>query len=73
LTALALGLAIGLGAVALVGRWLDAARAFTLSALDFAPGLLGISATALIVATVAALLPAWRASRMDVAATLARG
>lgn len=71
--ALALGLALGLGAVALVGGWLDAARAFTLSPAELAPGVFAVAAMALAVATLAAIVPVWRASRMDVAATLARG
>ena len=71
--ALLLGLVVGLGAVALVGRWLAAARAFTLSAAEFAPALATTLLVALAVATLAAVLPAWRASRMHVARTLAQG
>ena len=71
--ALLLGLVVGLGAVDLVGRWLAAARAFTLSAAEFAPALATTLLVALAVATLAAVLPAWRASRMPVARTLAQG
>jgi ABC-type antimicrobial peptide transport system permease subunit len=71
--ALVSGLAIGLGAVAVVGRWLAAARAFTLSASELAPALAVTVLVALAVTTLAAALPAWRASRMDVARTLAQG
>lgn len=71
--ALVSGFAIGLGAVAVVGHWLAAARAFTLSAAEFAPALAATALVALAVTTLAAALPAWRASRMDVARTLAQG
>jgi putative ABC transport system permease protein len=71
--ALVLGLVIGLGAVAVVGHWLAAARAFTLSAAEFVPALGATALVALAVATLAAALPAWRASRMNVASTLAQG
>ena len=71
--ALVSGLAIGLGAVAVVGHWLAAARSFSLSAAEFAPALVANVLVALAVTTLAAALPAWRASRMDVARTLAQG
>lgn len=71
--AMVLGLVIGLGAVAVVGYWLAAARAFTLSAAEFVPALGATALVALAVATLAAALPAWRASRMNVASTLAQG
>jgi putative ABC transport system permease protein len=71
--AMVLGLTIGLGAVAVVGHWLAAARAFTLSAAEFVPALGATALVALAVATLAAALPAWRASRMNVASTLAQG
>jgi putative ABC transport system permease protein len=71
--ALVLGLVIGLGAVAVVGHWLAVARAFTLSAAEFVPALGATALVALAVATLAAALPAWRASRMNVASTLAQG
>ena len=71
--ALLAGLAVGLVGVALVGGWLAQARAFVLSPAALAPELIWIGIVALVVATLAAALPAWRASRMDVAATLARG
>jgi putative ABC transport system permease protein len=73
LVAAVLGLAAGLAAVVLVGQWLSAARAFTLTAADAGPALGAILALAFAVATLAAAVPAWRASRMDVARTLARG
>lgn len=66
------GMIIGLVAVTVVGHWLAQARAFPVAA-NITPELLWICIVALLTATVAALLPAWRASRMDVAQTLARG
>jgi putative ABC transport system permease protein len=73
LVALVAGLALGLAAVALVGNWLAQSRAFVVSPGTFAPELLWIGIVAVASATLAAALPAWRASRMDIAATLARG
>ncbi len=66
------GVLIGLTAVALVGQWLAQARAFPVVAL-VTPELLWIGIVALLTATLAALLPAWRAGRMDVAQILAKG
>jgi putative ABC transport system permease protein len=73
LAALLAGLALGLAAVAIVGNWLAQSRAFVVSPGTFAPELLWIGIVAVAAATLAAALPAWRASRMDIAATLARG
>lgn len=73
LVALALGLALGIAAVAVVGQWLAQARAFVVSPAHFAPELAWIAIVAIAAATAAAALPAWRASRMDIADTLARG
>jgi putative ABC transport system permease protein len=73
LFALLAGLAIGLGAVAAAGRWLAQARAFVVSPAALAPELAWIAIVAVAAATLAAVLPAWRASRMDIADTLARG
>jgi putative ABC transport system permease protein len=73
LVALLAGLALGLLAVAVVGSWLAQSRAFVVSPGTFAPELLWIGIVAVAAATLAAALPAWRASRMDIAATLARG
>ena len=73
LVALLAGLALGLAAVAIVGNWLAQSRAFVVSPGAFAPELLWIGIVAVAAATLAAALPAWRASRMDIAATLARG
>nr|MBA2413565.1 FtsX-like permease family protein [Burkholderiaceae bacterium] len=72
LTAIVVGLLVGLAAVAVVAYWLTQARAFSVTA-HVTPDLLWIGIVALLVATIAALLPAWRAGRMDVAQTLAKG
>jgi putative ABC transport system permease protein len=73
LAATVVGLLLGLGSVAAVGYWLAESRAFTISAWDVGPSLLWIGVVAFCVATIAAVLPAWRASRMAVAHTLAQG
>jgi putative ABC transport system permease protein len=73
LLGLLLGFAVGLAAVAAVGRWLAESRAFAVSPGVLPPELVWIVIVALAVATAAAAIPAWRASRMDVARTLALG
>ena len=72
LAATIVGLLVGLAAVAVVAYWLTQARAFSVTA-HVTPDLLWIGIVALLVSTIAALLPAWRAGRMDVAQTLAKG
>lgn len=72
-TALAAGFALGLLAVYLVGAWLAQGRSFGLTPFAWTPELALVVAAALATATIAALVPAWRASRMDVHATLAQG
>jgi putative ABC transport system permease protein len=69
--AIVVGLVVGLVAVMVTSHWLAQARTVSLSA-EVTPELLWIGIVALVVATIAALLPAWRAGRMDVAQTLAR-
>jgi putative ABC transport system permease protein len=71
--ALALGLALGVAAVAVVDSWLVEARAFSLSATAIGPAMGLVVMVALAVATLAAVLPAWRAARMDVSRVLAMG
>lgn len=66
------GLALGLVAVAGVGHWLARERSFTLGLAVPWAEIGGLALVALAVATLAALLPAWRAARMDLARTLAR-
>lgn len=72
LAAIIAGMLIGLIAVAVAGQWLVQARALPV-AVQVTPDLLWIGIVALLAATVAALVPAWRASRMDLAQTLAKG
>ena len=71
--AVVLGLSLGLGAVALVSQWLTQARAFTLTVSASGPVLGLVVGLAMVVATLAAAVPTWRASRMDVSRTLAQG
>jgi putative ABC transport system permease protein len=71
--ALLLGTGLGVVAVQIVGIWMAQSRSFPVSGWAWTPELAGALAIALAVATVAAVIPAWRASRMDVHATLAEG
>jgi putative ABC transport system permease protein len=71
--ALLVGVALALGAVAVVAHALAQARSFALSPFDWPPDMAVVLLLALAVATVAALLPAWRASRMQVHDALAQG
>ncbi len=71
--ALALGLTLGAAAVAVVDSWLAEARAFSLSATEIGPAMGWVVVVALAVATLAAVLPAWRAARMNVSRVLAMG
>ena len=71
--ALLAGLALGLAAVAAVGGWLAQSRAFAVSPSALTGDLLWIAIVAIAAATLAAAIPAWRASRMEIADTLARG
>jgi putative ABC transport system permease protein len=70
--ALAAGFALALLALYVVGAWLAQARSFVLTPLTWTPELALVVASALATATFAALVPAWRASRMDVHAALAQ-
>jgi putative ABC transport system permease protein len=68
-----LGLGLGhLGAEAL-GAWLRAARQADITGFTLVPGELWLIALALGVGLAAALLPAWRAYRTDIARVLAEG
>ncbi|HEX5639513.1 MAG TPA: FtsX-like permease family protein [Burkholderiaceae bacterium] len=71
--ALLAGLALGLAAVAVVGGWLEQSRAFSVSPSALTSDLLWVGIVAIVAVTLAAVIPAWRASRMDIADTLARG
>jgi len=69
----ALGLALGHILTEVLGRALTAAQQISVTGLTWVPGELWLIAVALLVGVVAALLPAWRAYRTDIAHTLARG
>ncbi len=72
-----LGLALGLASAHLlaasVGRWLPAAATLAGGASTWRPEEWGVVALALGAGILATVLPAWRAYRLDVAATLADG
>jgi len=71
--AVLLGAVLALAAAVGLGHALADARSFALSALSWPPEALLALALPLGVATLAAALPAWRASRMQVHAALAQG
>ena len=68
-----LGVALGHALLAAIGAWLPAAASLATGASRLLPGEIGVVALALAGGILAALLPAWRAYRLDVAATLAKG
>jgi putative ABC transport system permease protein len=69
----AIGLALGHALTSLVGVALRQAQQVAITGWTWHPGEIWIVALALAVGVIAALLPAWRASRTDIAGTLARG
>ena len=69
----ALGIVAGHALTEILGRALTQARQVSVTGLTWVSAELWLIALALGVGIVAALLPAWRAYRTDVAATLARG
>jgi putative ABC transport system permease protein len=69
----ALGIALGHALTEALGRALAQARQVSVTGAAWVNEELWIMALALGVGVIAALLPAWRAYRTDVAATLARG
>lgn len=69
----ALGLLLGHLATELIGSWLAASRQPGVTGLRLDGDEVWVVALALVVALAAAVVPAWRAYRVDVAATLARG
>lgn len=71
--AVVVGVAMAMAAVAIVGQWLAQARSFPLSPFDWPADVAIVLLLAAAVATLAALLPAWRASRMRVHDALAQG
>jgi len=72
-TGLAAGLALAHVLAASVGTWLPAAAPLAAGARAWHAEEWGIVALALGAGIIATLLPAWRAYRLDVAATLAEG
>ncbi len=68
-----LGLALGHGFAEAVGAALRSARQVEITGLTWLPEEFLLLGMALVVGAVAALLPAWRAYRTDIAGTLARG
>lgn len=69
----ALGLVLGHGLAEVLGRALQAAQQVEITGWAWVPEELWVVALALGVGVLAALLPAWRAYRTDIAGTLARG
>ena len=70
---LALGLALAHGLAANIGAWLPAAAPLAAGASAFRAEEWAVAALALGVGIMATLIPAWRAYRLDVSATLAEG
>lgn len=69
----ALGLALGHILAEGLGFALKAAQQVEITGFAWVPEEFGVIALALVVGVLAAALPAWRAYRTDIAATLARG
>jgi putative ABC transport system permease protein len=69
----ALGIVAGHALTEILGRALTQARQVSVTGMTWVPAELWLIALAVGVGVIAALLPAWRAYRTDVAATLARG
>ena len=67
------GVALGHALLAAIGAWLPAAVPLAAGASRLVPEEAGVVALALAAGILSALLPAWRAYRLDVAATLAKG
>ena len=68
----ALGIALGHALLGLIGAWLPAAASLASDSMRFLPGEAGVVALVLAGGILTALLPAWRAYRLDVATTLAK-
>jgi putative ABC transport system permease protein len=68
-----IGIALGHALTSLVGVALRQAQQVAITGWTWHPGEVWIVLLALAVGVIAALLPAWRAYRTDIAGTLARG
>jgi putative ABC transport system permease protein len=68
-----LGLLLAHAAAAAIPWWLPQAASLSTAARQFMPEEWAVVATAMAAGIIAALWPAWRAYRLDVAATLAEG
>ena len=69
----ALGLVLGHALTEMLGRALTAAQQMSVTGFIWVSGEFWLIIVALVVGIIAALLPAWRAYRTDIAVTLARG
>jgi len=67
------GIALGHALLALIGAWLPTAASLASGAMRLLPSEFTIVVLVVAGGILAALLPAWRAYRLDVAATLAKG
>jgi len=68
-----LGLALGHGFAEIVGMALKSSRQVGITGMAWLPEEFAVLGMAMVVGALAALLPAWRAYRTDIAGTLARG
>jgi putative ABC transport system permease protein len=67
-----LGLALGHALASALGAWLASQQQYPITGLEWRPEELWVLAAALGIGLVAAMLPAWRAYRVDVSRTLAQ-
>ena len=68
-----IGLALGHAFAAGLGWWLESRQQYPVTGLEFRAEELLVAGVAVAVGLLAALLPAWRAYRVDVSRTLAQG
>jgi putative ABC transport system permease protein len=68
-----LGLLLGHALASILGAWLERQQHYPVTGLEWRPEELWVAAIALGVGVVASIVPAWRAYRIDVSRTLARG
>jgi len=67
------GIALAHAILASIGRWLPEAASLAYGASRLIPGEAAVLALVLVAGVLAALTPAWRAYRLDVASVLAKG